>query len=191
MVRVKAIRALKKTFRYREKDDKCRNGFLKQLGSIPKAKRVYVDETGFNAPLIREYAYGKRGERLRGERTGKRFARTSLIAGLKQQKSLAPMDFKGYCTTDVVLTWVKHWLIPALEPGDTVIWDNASVHKSQKIADAFEAAGINLLFLPPYSPDLNPIEHFWAWLKAWIRALNQPTLHISQALTKVFQTLPI
>ena len=67
------------------------------------------------------------------------------------------MDFTGYCDTNVVLTWVKHWLIPELEPGDTVIWDNASVHKSQKLADAFEAAGIHLLFLPPYSPDLNPV----------------------------------
>ena len=55
---------------------------------------------------------GKKGERLLGERTGKRFARTSLIAGLKLNKSLAPMDFKGYCDTDVVLTWATHWLIP-------------------------------------------------------------------------------
>lgn len=150
-----------------------------------------MDETGFNEPLIREYGYGKKGERLLGERTGKRFTRTSVIAGLKLNKSLAPMDFKGYCDTDVVLTWVKHWLIPKLEPGDTVIWDNASVHKSQKLSEAFKVAGINLLFLPPYSPDLNPIEQFWSWLKAWIRALNQPNLHISQSLTKVFQTLSI
>ena len=116
-----------------------------------------MDETGFNETLIREYAYGKKGERLFGERTGKRFARTSLIAGLKLNKSLAPMDFKGYCDSDVVFTWATHWLIPACEPGDTVILDNASVHKSQKLADAFETAGINLLFLPPYSPDLNPV----------------------------------
>ena len=67
--------------------------------AIPEDKWVYVDETGFNEPLIREYAYGKRGDRLLGERTGKRFARTSLIAGLKLNKSLAPMDVKGYCDT--------------------------------------------------------------------------------------------
>ena len=78
---------------------------------------------------LREYAYGKRGQRLLGEHTEKRFARTSLIAGLTLNKSLAPMQFKGYCDTNVVLTWVQHWLIPALAPGDTVIGDNASVHQ--------------------------------------------------------------
>ena len=109
------------------------------------------------------------------------------------------MEFKGYCDTTVVLTWVKHWLIPVLEPGDIVIWDNASVHKSHKLSEALKAAGIDLLFLPPYSPDLNPVakrtegrsfEPFWSWLKAWIRQLNQPNLHISQALTEVFKTIP-
>lgn len=145
-----------------------------------------MDEVGFDTPLIREYAYSPKGQRIPGEHTGKRFARTSLIAGLKAGKPVAPMEFKGYCNTDVVLTWVKEMLIPALQPGDVVIWDNATFHKSRKLAQAFEEAGIGLLFLPPYSPDLNPIEQFWAWLKAWIRALNEPTLHISRALTKVF-----
>lgn len=145
-----------------------------------------MDETGFDAPLVREYGYAKIGEKIRGERTGKRFARTSLIAGLKQTQPIAPMEFKGYCNTEVVLAWVKEILIPNLEPGDVVIWDNATFHKSKQFVEAFEQGGIQLLFLPPYSPDLNPIEQFWATLKAWIRNLNQPTLHISQALSKVF-----
>ena len=147
---------------------------------------MYVDETGFDAPLIREYAYRQTGQRIQGEHTGKRFARTSLIGGLKAGTPLAPMEFKGHCNTDVVLAWVKNMLIPSLTPGDVVIWDNATFHKSNQMAQVFEQAGIGLLFLPPYSPDLNPIEQFWAWLKAWIRSLNQPCLHISLALTKVF-----
>lgn len=145
-----------------------------------------MDETGFDAPIIREFAYGIAGERLIGERTGKRFARTSLIGGLKAGQPIAPMEFKGYCNTDVVLCWVKQMLIPSLKPGDVVIWDNATFHKSSKLAETLLQAGIGLLFLPPYSPDLNPIEQFWSWLKAWIRALNQPCLHISQALAQVF-----
>lgn len=99
------------------------------------------------------------------------------------------MEFKGYCDTEVVLTWVQQMLIPALKPGDVVIWDNATFHQSPRIAQALEQAGIGLLFLPPYSPDLNPIEHFWAWLKAWIRSLHQPFLHISLALAKVFNSI--
>lgn len=175
---------------YQERNDNRRKLFKQQLQSIPEEKRVYVDETGFDAPLVREYGYAKVGQRIIGERTGKRFARTSLIAGLKQKrKPIAPMEFKGYCNTEVVLAWVKEMLIPSLEPGNVVIWDNATFHKSHRLVEAFEQAGIGLLFLPPYSPDLNPIEQFWATLKAWIRNLNQPTLHISQALSKVLGNL--
>ena len=108
------------------------------------------------------------------------------IAGLQENQPIAPMIFKGYCNTEVVLTWVKEMLIPDLKSGMTVIWDNATFHKSPKIKEAFAEAGIDMIFLPPYSPDLNPIEQFWATLKSWIRALNEPHLHISQALLKVF-----
>jgi transposase len=174
---------------YAERNDERRREFEVALALIPKENRVYVDETGFNAPLIREYGYGFRGERVPGERTGKRFARTSLIAGLKDGKPIAPMEFKGYCDTQVVLAWVKDMLIPGLPPGDVVIWDNASFHKSPKLREVLAQAGIGLLFLSPYSPDLNPIEAFWATLKAWIRGLNEPLLHISQALTKVFGSI--
>ena len=106
---------------------------------------MYVDETGFNTPILREFAYGVAGERLIGERTGKRFARTSLIGGLKASQPIAPMEFKGYCNTDVVLYWVKQMLIPSLKPGDVVIWDNATIHKSHKIADLLAKAGMRLL----------------------------------------------
>ena len=84
-----------------------------------------MDETGFDAPLIREYGYSPVGERLMGERTGKRFARTSLIAAWREGKSLAPMEFKGYCNTDTVLSWAEHVLIPELNEGDVLILDNA------------------------------------------------------------------
>lgn len=148
-----------------------------------------MDETGFNEPVVREFGYGKKGVRVVGERTGKRFARTSLIAGLKNNKPVAPLEFKGYCDTEVILAWVTERLIPALTPGDVVIWDNATFHRSPKLRRALEDAGMGLLFLAPYSPDLNPIEQFWAHLKSWIRQLNQSLLHISQALTIVFQTI--
>lgn len=174
---------------YQERNDERRKAYLDSLAQIPEGKRVYVDETGFDAPLVREYAYAKPGQRVLGERTGKRFARTSLIAALKEGKPIAPMEFKGYCNTEVVLAWVKQALIPSLQPGVVVIWDNATFHKSPKIAEALAAGGIHILFLPPYSPDLNPIEQFWATLKAWIRMLNQPYLHISKAITKVFQNI--
>ncbi|MBY0404209.1 MAG: transposase [Cyanobacteria bacterium] len=159
---------------------------------IPESKRVYVDETGFEAPLVREYADAKSG-RILGERTGKRFARTRLITGLKEGKSIAPKDLKGYCNTDAVLTWVHKILIPLLKQGDVVICDNVIFCKSQKSNQLLRPSkrlGWGYYFYPPlYSPELNPIEHFWAILKAWIRGLNQPLLHISKILAQVFGNL--
>lgn len=102
-------------------------------------------------------------------------------------KSLAPFYFTGYCNTEVILAWVEHILIPELEPGQTVIWDNAKFHKSPEIEILIESAGCKLLFLPPYSPDLNPIEHFWAELKAWIRRFRTKEMTIPQALCAYFQ----
>ncbi len=99
------------------------------------------------------------------------------------------MYFKGYCDTEVVVAWVKKELLPRLKAGQTVIWDNASFHKSPRLKELIEGAGCELLFLPPYSPDLNPIEQFWSWLKAWIRRLNLPHLHITQKIEKVFTKL--
>jgi transposase len=96
--------------------------------------------------------------------SGKRYARTSIIAGLQNNSMIAPLVFKGYCDTDVVLTWVKEVLLPEIPLGSVIIWDNASFHKSEKLQQLIEAAGSQLLFLPAYSPDLNPIEGWWAVL---------------------------
>jgi len=176
----------KKTMLYKERNDACRNVFCNFLEQIPFENQVYVDETGFEAPLHRVYGYKERGVLLWGERTGKRFARTSLIAGLKGGKVVAPMEFQGYCNREVVFAWVTQMLIPSLKAGDTVIWDNASFHKGSCFEEAFEKAGIRLLFLPPYSPDLNPIEQFWAQTKLKICSLFPTPVHISIALTEVF-----
>lgn len=78
------------------------------------------------------------------------------------------MTFKGSCNTILFLAWVKQMLIPELSKGQVVVMDNASFHKSKLIKEAIEEAGCKLIFLPPYSPDLNPIEKFWANLKRWI-----------------------
>lgn len=79
------------------------------------------------------------------------------------------MVFNGSCNTDLFNNWVEHFLIKVLKPGQVVIMDNASFHKSQKTKELIESVGCKLIFLPPYSPDLNPIEKFWANMKRWIK----------------------
>lgn len=86
-----------------------------------------------------------------------------------QRKIVAPFRFKGYTNGDVFETWVERCLIPVLEKGQTVILDNATFHKSSTIRHKIEAVGASLLFLPPYSPDMNKIEPQWAVLKSKIR----------------------
>lgn len=84
------------------------------------------------------------------------------------------MTFKGSCNTDLVEAWVEQVLVPQLHPGQVVVMDNASFHKSVMIRELIEQAGCKLLFLPSYSPDLNKIEKFWARLKHYLRkTLNQ------------------
>jgi transposase len=146
-----------------------------------------VDECGLNEAIHREYARAPIGEKVVTDVSGKRSKRTSIIAGLNQQEIIAPFYFSGYCNTELIVTWVKKVLLPCLKSGMILIWDNASFHQSGKIKELIESVGCKLLFLPPYSPDLNPIEHYWATLKAYIRRLKQGKMTIPQALEKIFR----
>jgi transposase len=98
-----------------------------------------------------------------------RHSRTTVIAAYRQNKIEAFFRFKRPTNTEVFNYWVNQYLIPILEKDDWVILDNAAFHKSPQTKMAVEAKGAHLLFLPPYSPDLNKIEHQWARLKAGLR----------------------
>ncbi|MFT6263795.1 MAG: transposase [Dasania sp.] len=79
------------------------------------------------------------------------------------------MIFQGSCNTELFMAWVQEQLVPSLKKGQVIVMDNASFHKSPRIHTAIEQAGCRLIYLPPYSPDLNPIEIFWANMKKWIK----------------------
>jgi putative transposase len=124
-----------------------------------------MDESGFQESTCRPYAWSKKGKRIHGERNGKTRKRTSLIPGKRGKKLLAPVLFAG--TTNPV--WFNHWLedhlLPELNPHALLIMDNAPFHKKEEIRQIAEAAGHNVLFLPPYSPEFNKIEQDFAILK--------------------------
>lgn len=86
---------------------------------------------------------------------------------------IAPFTFKGGCNADVFNTWLEHVLLPVLPIGTTIVMDNAAFHKSAKTKALIEQCGCHLLFLPTYSPDLNPIEHWWHKIKSILRPLIQ------------------
>lgn len=162
---------------------------MQALETIDPADLVYIDECGLQESLQREYAWAPIGERFFMDIPGKREVRTSIIAALAQGQPLAPMTFEGYCNTDVVKAWMKQMLLPELKPGQTVIWDNARFHQSPDFAQLIESVGCKLIYLPTYSPDLNPIEKWWAKLKALVRRLRTQGMILKDALASAFSSL--
>ena len=131
----------------------------------------YIDESGFDEYYAREYGYAPRGEKVIGIVSGRHFARTSVVAAKNGNRIIAPMAFDGSMDGDLFEGWLEQVLIPALDnPVKSVlIMDNASWHRKDAIYDIADEYGITVLFLPPYSPDLSPIEKFWANVKRRLR----------------------
>lgn len=102
---------------------------------------------------------------------GKRSASVSIIAALNQEKLIAPLTFEGSCNRMVFEKWLEEQLLSVLSPGQTIILDNATFHKSEKIRELIEKAKCELKYLPPYSPDLNDIEHQWFPIKNRVRKM--------------------
>ena len=124
-----------------------------------------MDESGFEATVERTHGWAPKGDLVYGTRSGKRGPRTSLIAARMRASLLAPLLFEGTCNTEVFNTWVEDMLCPILDDQCVVIMDNATFHKSKATQTLINNKGASVLFLPPYSPELNPIEHDFANLK--------------------------
>ena len=114
-----------------------------------------------------EYGYSKKGERCYGEKVSHKKTRTTFIAGYSpSNKSLcATFCFEGYTNQEIFLTWIQECLLREVSQGKTLVMDNIAFHHNQKVKDTIEQSGIHILYLPTYSPDLNPIEKQWANLK--------------------------
>ena len=126
------------------------------MEQIPEDKRVYMDESGITENLTQENSWSPKGEPTQAKRTGKRTKRTNLITAIRQNRTFAAVTFEGACKTDTFIEWIERFLLPKLEAGLTIIMDNATFHKAAKVRELIESVGCKLLFLPPYSPDLNP-----------------------------------
>jgi len=161
----------KKTFGYSERNKKQRENFLKELESINPGDVVYLDEFGMDDNDVKSRGWAKKGKRLHAIKKSQRAIRISVIGSLNLKKLIAPFLFEGYCTRDVFEVYLKKTLIPQLRAGQVLIIDNAAFHKGGKIKQLIESVGCRLLYLPTYSPDLNPIEKYWFVIKNKIRKL--------------------
>lgn len=157
--------------------------FRRTLEALAGREVFYLDECGVEHRLHQESGRAPRGERLYAEVAGSCRHRTSIISVAQNAKLVAPFVFEGSCNTEVVDTYFEKVLLPALPKGSVIVLDNASFHQAPSTHKLVADAGCAWLFLPTYSPDLNPIEHLWARLKAALRRIlpdaKDPALSIS------------
>ena len=154
------------------------------------AQVVYVDEAGMDNREDYPYGYCEVGQRFQALKSGKRTERVSWIAALKQGNIFAPMTFAGSCNRDLFELWLEECLLPQLQPGDVIVIDNASFHRSQYIAEIVAAAGCEVWYLPTYSPDLNKIEHLWFVLKNWMRQRWDEFVSFRDCVDAAFKQCP-
>ena len=144
--------------------------------AIDPSKLVFIDETGTATNLTRLRGRAPRGKRLIGRAPFGHWKTTTFVAGLRNDKIIAPLVIDRPMNGEIFLAYVRTCLVPALSPGDTVVMDNLPAHKVAGVREAIEAAGARLLYLPPYSPDFNPIEQMFAKLKSLLRNAAERTI---------------
>jgi transposase len=145
-----------------------------QLDLDPE-RLVFIDETWASTNMARRYGRCRKGERLRMSVPHGHWQTTTFIAGLTTRGLIAPWVLDGPINRLAFETYVERVLVPGLVRGDMVIMDNLSSHKGPKVRAMVEAIGARVMYLPPYSPDFNPIEHAFAKLKALLRKAAERT----------------
>jgi transposase len=165
--------ALKKSLHAAEQDRPdvaaARRAWFKMQTRLDPRRLVFIDETAASTNMTRRYGRGARGERLVCKVPHGHWKTSTFVAALRHNRVTAPFLLDGPMNGPTFLAYVQQILAPTLKPGDIVIMDNVGVHKVAGVREAIETRGAMLLYLPPYSPDLNPIEQFFSKLKAMLR----------------------
>jgi transposase len=138
--------------------------------SLDPASLVFLDETWAATNMARRYGRAPRGQRALDAVPHGHWKTTTVVAALRADGTAAPLVLDGAINGESFLAYVRQFLAPALRPGDVLVMDNLPSHKVAGVREAIEAAGATLRYLPPYSPDLNPIEQVFAKLKALLRS---------------------
>ena len=135
-------------------------------------KLVFLDESSINTGMVRLYGRSVSGKRVVDYVPDARFERSTILSSVRLNGDTVPMVFDGSLNGALFKTYIAQFLAPTLKQGDVVIMDNLSSHKVSGVAQAIEAVGATVCYLPPYSPDFNPIELMWSKVKACLRKLK-------------------
>lgn len=140
------------------------------MSQLPSDRILFLDESGVNTNLTRKYGRSVGKTRVVGSVPLNTPKTTTVVSSIRLNGQLAYTEYEGGTTKLRFLDYIKTVLVPTLHPGDYVVMDNLSAHHSSEVEDTIKAAGATPLYLPPYSPDMNPIEKMWSKMKAILRA---------------------
>jgi len=159
---------------------------------VPLESFVFLDESGAQSNMIRLYGRSPIGERCHDHTPHGHWQTTTLLSAIRLEGVIesATVIYNGAMNRCTFEGYAQQYLAPSLRPGDVVVMDNLSSHKSPAVVEAIESADATVWYLPPYSPDLNPIEKLWSKVKAWLRRVGARTFDaIGQALVGVLRTV--
>jgi transposase len=165
----------KKTLAASERDEEARTAWRAATTHLDPEPLVLVDESGTTIALTRLYGWAPQNQRASGSAPRNHGKNTTLVAALASDGLHEPWLIEGAIDTDSFACSITEQLAPTLRPGQIVVLDNLSVHKAERVRQAIEARGCQLLFLPPYSPDFTPIEQAFSKIKAILRGLGART----------------
>jgi len=193
VVKRMGFRLKKKSLHAQERDTeenrKRREEFVEVIGRIDLDRLIFLDESGVSTQMTRLYARCTGGARIHETTPDGRWKILTILGAISTRGMIATMTIEAATDREIFLAYLDEVLCPNLRPGDVVVMDNLSSHKVTGVRERIEAAGAQLLYLPPYSPDLNPIEKAWAKLKQLLRAAKARTKEaLDQAIA---QKLPL
>jgi transposase len=156
-----------------------------KISALDAEECIFLDETGVNIAMARHYARSPQGERVHTSKPINKGQNITVLGALSLEGIMAAMTVEGSTDAQVFLTYVKTIVVPALRPGQVVFMDNLSAHQVDGVQEAIESVGARLEYLPPYSPDLSPIEACWSKFKSILRATAARTRDLlDQAITE-------
>ena len=160
--------------------------------TVEPAKLVFLDESGINTGMTRLYGRAPQNQRVIDAVPDVRFQRTTILSCVRMDGTMVPCVFAGSLHGELFREYIKCFLAPSLKPRDIVVMDNLSSHKVSGIVEAIESNGAHVSFLPPYTPDFNPIELMWSKLKAHLRKLKARSVNLlDTAIVSAFETITI
>lgn len=160
-----------------------RKAWSKQAADVDPKRLVFIDEMGITTKLTPHYGRAPCGERVVGSVPQRHYQSLTVLGGMRLDDEVPAMMYEGGTTTERVESFVLQHLAPTLGEGDIVVADNLAAHKSNRVREAVEGLGAEIWFLPPYSPDLNPIERLWSKVKTFLRREGARTVELLRTAT--------